>query len=305
MSTSPRPFGREEDADMKPPPVVYHGPDTVAEAVRLLAEHGAEAKVLAGGQSLVPMLNMRLTAPARLVDVNRLDELAYVRTDLHGVRVGALARHADVERATHAFEAIPLLRQAVRTVAHPTIRNRGTTVGSLVHADPCGEMPAVLALLDGEVTLRSERDGERIVAARDFFVGPMESACREDEIAVEAYFPRPRGRTGSDWREVSRRNGDYALCGVGTLVRVDEVGAVVGATAVYIAMGPVPQVVDVTEAVAGADIASGVAWAAAGQIAADRLEPEDDIHAGADYRRHLARVLTARSLQAAYEAVAP
>ncbi|MFL6116484.1 MAG: FAD binding domain-containing protein [Catenulispora sp.] len=290
---------------MKPPPVVYHGPDTVAEAVRLLAEHGAEAKVLAGGQSLVPMLNMRLTAPARLVDVNRLDELAYVRTDLHGVRVGALARHADVERATQAFEAIPLLREAVRTVAHPTIRNRGTTVGSLVHADPCGEMPAVLVLLDGEVTLRSERDGERIVAARDFFVGPMESACRADEIAVEAYFPRPRGRTGSDWREVSRRNGDYALCGVGTLVRVDEVGAVVGAKAVYIAMGSVPQVVDVTEAVAGADIDSGVAWAAAGQIAADRLEPEDDIHASAEYRRHLARVLTARSLQAAYEAVAP
>jgi carbon-monoxide dehydrogenase medium subunit len=290
---------------MKPPQVVYHGPDTVAEAVRLLAEHGAEAKVLAGGQSLVPMLNMRLTAPARLVDVNRLDELAYVRTDLHGVRVGALARHADVERATHAFEAIPLLRQAVRTVAHPTIRNRGTTVGSLVHADPCGEMPAVLALLDGEVTLRSERDGERIVAAQDFFVGPMESACREDEIAIEAYFPRPRGRTGSDWREVSRRNGDYAMCGVGTLVRVDEVGAVVGAKAVYIAMGSVPQVVDVTEAVSGADIDSGVAWAAAGQIAADRLEPEDDIHASADYRRHLARVLTARSLQAAYEAVAP
>ncbi|NUR25425.1 MAG: xanthine dehydrogenase family protein subunit M, partial [Catenulispora sp.] len=205
---------------MKPPPVVYHGPDTLDEAVRLLAEHGAEAKVLAGGQSLVPMLNMRLTAPARLVDVNRLDELAYVHSDRHGVRVGALARHADVERATHAFEAIPLLRQAVRTVAHPTIRNRGTTVGSLVHADPCGEMPAVLALLDGEVLLRSERGGERTVAASDFFVGPMESACREDEIAVEAFFPRPAGRTGSDWRELSRRNGDYALCGVGTLVRV-------------------------------------------------------------------------------------
>ncbi|MEY9912605.1 carbon-monoxide dehydrogenase medium subunit [Catenulispora sp. MAP12-49] len=280
---------------MKPPPVVYHGPDTVDEAVRLLAEHGAHAKVLAGGQSLVPMLNMRLTAPARLIDVNRLDELAYVRTDLEGVRVGALARHADVERATHAFEAVPLLRQAVRTVAHPTIRNRGTTVGSLVHADPCAEMPAVLALLDGELLLRSERGGERVVKAADFFVGPMESACEQDELAVEAYFPKPRGRTGTDWREMSRRHGDYAMCGVGTSVRVDESGAVASAKAVFIAMGPVPVVVDVT----GAD------WTAAAEHAADQLEPEDDIHASAEFRRHLARVLTARSLKAAYEAVAP
>ncbi|WP_194915608.1 FAD binding domain-containing protein [Catenulispora rubra] len=282
---------------MKPPPVVYHGPDTVDEAVRLLAEHGGHAKVLAGGQSLVPMLNMRLTAPARLIDVNRLDELAYVRTDLEGVRVGALARHADVERATHAFEAVPLLRQAVRTVAHPTIRNRGTTVGSLVHADPCAEMPAVLLLLDGEVLLRSERAGERVVAAADFFVGPMESACEEDELAIEAYFPKPKGRTGTDWRELSRRNGDYAMCGVGTSVRVDESGAVTSAKAAYIGVGPVPQVVDVT--------AAGSDWDAAAEHAADQLDPEDDIHATAEYRRHLARVLTARSLKAAYEAVAP
>ena len=280
---------------MKPPPVVYHLPDTVDEAVRLLAEHGGQAKVLAGGQSLVPMLNMRLTAPARLIDVNRLDELAYVRTDLEGVRVGALARHADVERATHAFEAVPLLRQAVRTVAHPTIRNRGTTVGSLVHADPCAEMPAVLALLDGEMLLRSERGGERVVKAADFFVGPMESACEEDELAVEAYFPKPKGRTGTDWREMSRRNGDYAMCGVGTSVRVDDSGAVTSAKAAFIGMGPLPVVVDVT----GAD------WASAAEHAAGQLEPEDDIHASAEYRRHLARVLTARSLKAAYEAVAP
>jgi carbon-monoxide dehydrogenase medium subunit len=284
---------------MKPPPVVYHGPDTVDETVRLLAEHGGHAKVLAGGQSLVPMLNMRLTAPARLIDVNRLDELAYVRTDLEGVRVGALARHADVERATHAFEAVPLLRQAVRTVAHPTIRNRGTTVGSLVHADPCAEMPAVLLLLDGEVLLRSERDGERIVKATEFFVGPMESACREDELAVEAYFPKPKGRTGTDWRELSRRNGDYALCGVGTSVCLDDSGAVTSAKASFIAMGSVPTLVDMTEAAAGGH------WATAAEYAADRLDPEDDIHASAEYRRHLARILTARSLKASYEAVVP
>jgi carbon-monoxide dehydrogenase medium subunit len=156
-------------------------------------------------------------------------------------------------------------------------------------------MPAVLLLLDGDVVLRSERAGERVVKAADFFVGPMESACQEDELAVEAYFPKPRGRTGTDWREMSRRNGDYAMCGVGTSVRVDESGAVTAAKAAYIGMGPVPVVLDVT----GAD------WTAAADHAADRLEPEDDIHASAEYRRHLARVLTARSLKASYEAVAP
>jgi carbon-monoxide dehydrogenase medium subunit len=133
----------------------------------------------------------------------------------------------------------------------------------------------------------------------------MESACREDELAVEAYFPKPKGRTGSDWREMSRRNGDYALCGVGTLVRVDDAGAVVSAKASFIAMGSVPQVVDVTEPARGQETSAGGDWAAAAEYAADQLEPEDDIHASAEYRSHLARILTARSLKAAYEAVAP
>jgi carbon-monoxide dehydrogenase medium subunit len=174
---------------MKPPPVSYHGPEMIDEAMEMLAEFGSEAKVLAGGQSLVPMLNMRLTSPARLIDVNGLTELAYVRTTADGVRVGALARHADLERDERAHAAIPLLRQAVRSVAHPTIRNRGTTVGSLVHADPSGEMTAVLALLGGSVTLTSKARGRREVPAAEFFVGPMESATEPDELAVEAWFP--------------------------------------------------------------------------------------------------------------------
>jgi len=284
---------------MKPPPVSHHGPESLDEAVALLAELGDHAKVLAGGQSLVPLLNMRLTAPAHLVDVNRLRGLAYVRTAPEGVRVGALARHADLERDRHAHAAVPLLRQAVKHVAHPTIRNRGTTVGSLVHADPSGEMTAVLALLGGRVTLLST-EGDRTVDWSAFFVGPLESCLRPEELAIEAYFPAPPPRTGSDWTELSRRNGDYALCGVGSLVTVDEHGDVTGAKAAYISMGPVPQVVDFAPVLEGGR-RDRPDWEAAGAYAAGRLEPEDDIHATAEYRRHLARVLTARSLKAAQE----
>src|SRR5688572_8958897 len=167
---------------MKPSRFTYHRPESVEEALEVLAEVGLDGKVLAGGQSLVPMLNMRLAAPRHLVDINRLPGLDEIRVDRNGagaaVRVGATARHADVERDAAAYAALPLLRQALRHVAHLTIRNRGTTVGSLVHADPSGEMTAVLALLGGTLELRSAGQGSpsvRLVTASEFFVGPLES----------------------------------------------------------------------------------------------------------------------------------
>jgi carbon-monoxide dehydrogenase medium subunit len=281
---------------VKPPAFTYHRPTSVEDALAVLAEVGADGKVLAGGQSLVPILNMRLAAPAHLVDVNRLTDLAYVRCDTDAVRVGALARHAAVERDEAAWAALPLLRQATSTVAHPTIRNRGTTVGSLAHADPAAEMPAVLTVLDGSVTL-AHRDGRRTVAARDFFVGPLESAVRPGELAVEAVFPLPPPGTGTAWLEVSRRRGDYAVCGVAALVTVDG-GRVERARAAYISVGPTPLAVDLTEAVAGQP-ASSADWRAAGTLAAGAVDPEDDIHATAAYRRHLVEVLTARACAAA------
>jgi len=278
---------------LKPPAFTYHRPTTVTEALRTLAEVGPDGKVLAGGQSLVPVLNMRLAAPGHLVDINRLEELSYVRVSDSEVRVGALARHADTERDEAAFAAIPLLRQATAHVAHPAIRNRGTTVGSLAHADPAAELPAVLSLLAGSVVLASS-SGRRTVGADDFFIGPLESAVRPDELAVEAVFPRPPARTGTAWLEISRRRGDYALCGVGALVTLDEDRRVVAARACFISVGPTPVLVDLTDA---AD------WAEAGALAAAALDPEDDIHATAAYRRHLVRVLTARACARAAEAV--
>jgi len=282
---------------MKPPAFTYHRPASVADALAVLAETGPDGKVLAGGQSLVPVLNMRLAAPGHLVDINRLGELAHVTVDAGVVRVGALARHAAVERDAAAFAALPLLRQATGHVAHPAIRNRGTTVGSLVHADPAAELPAVLSLLSGSVTLASA-SGRRTVPAGEFFVGPLESALRPGELAVEALFPVPPKGSGTAWLEVSRRRGDFAVCGVGVLVTLSADRRVAAARAAYVSVGPTPLTVDLAEAVAGLP-ADRADWAAAGALAAARVRPEDDIHATAAYRRHLVAVLTARAGKAA------
>ena len=282
---------------MKPPVFAYHRPATVPEALDVLAEIGHDGKVLAGGQSLVPLLNMRLAAPAHLVDVNWLAELDEVAVGDRAVRVGAVARHARVEHNRAATGAIPLLGQAIADIAHDTVRNRGTVVGSLVHADPAAELPAVLVLLGGTMELASA-GGSRRVAAADFFLGPLESALRPGELATAAVFPRPPAGSGSAWTEVARRHGDYALCGVGVLVVLDQGLRVGSARAACISVGPVPVQVDLTDALGGQphDAAD---WAAAGRLAAAAVDPEDDIHATAAYRRHLAGVLTARAARAA------
>ena len=279
---------------MKPSAFAYSAPESVEEALEVLAAAGGDAKVLAGGQSLVPILNMRLAAPAMVVDVNRLTDLAYVRTEPGSVVVGALARHADVEHDAAAHDALPLLRQALRLVAHPVIRNRGTTVGSLAHADPSGEMTAVLALTGGSVTAASRDGGEREVAAADFFAGPLESSLRPGELAVSARFPCFPGGTSTAFVEVARRHGDYAMCGVGVAVAV-EGGTVTTARAAFISMAPTPLVVDLTDAVAGRPV-EGADWSAAADLVRDVVDPEADIHATAHYRRHLAAVLTGRAL---------
>jgi carbon-monoxide dehydrogenase medium subunit len=253
-------------------------------------------------------MSMRLAAPGHLVDINHVRGLDGVRSADAGVWVGAAARHADVERDRAAFAAVPLLRQALVHVAHPTIRNRGTTVGSLAHADPSAEMTAVLALLGGTVTLR-RKGGERTVGADDFFVGPLESAVEPGELAVEAFFPAPSERTGSAWVEVSRRHGDFAVCGVGALVTFDDDRHIVAARVGLISVGPTPVVLDVSGPLAGTHVPPGVhkspdqpgedAFAAAGRLVGAAVDPEPDIHATAEYRRHLAEVLTVRALRAA------
>lgn len=282
---------------MKPSPFAYTAPRSLDEALAVLAEVGGDGKVLAGGQSLLPILNMRLAAPAHVVDINRIAELSYVTVEADAVRVGALARHAEVEHDDAAYAALPLLRQALRLVAHPVIRNRGTTVGSLAHADPSGEMTAVLALTGGTVTA-ARSGGTRDVSAADFFLGPLESCLEAGELAVAARFPRLPERSGSTFVEVARRHGDYAVCGVAAVVTLDEGGAVAAARTAYISVAATPLVLDLTEAVAGQSV-HDADWAAACELAGTQVDPEADIHATADYRRHLARVLTGRALSEA------
>ena len=285
---------------MKPAPFTLHAPSTLDEALDVLAECGDDGKVLAGGQSLIPLLNMRLAAPGHLVDINGIPGLDRVEPSSDGVRVGALARHAHVHRDAGAAAAVPLLQQALSLVAHPVIRNRGTTVGSIAHADPSGEMTAVLALLGGSMELVSSA-GSRTVAAEDFFLGPLETCMTPGELAVSAWFPALPAGSGTSFRELSRRHGDYAMCGVAAAVTLDEDGRVERARTAYISMSPIPVVVELTDAVAGAtwDTAD---WAAAGRLAADGLDPEPDLHASAAYRRQLATVLTRSALASAAQA---
>ena len=266
---------------MKPAPFTYRRPGTLQDALEALAgEPGA--KVLAGGQSLVPLLSMRLAAPTMLVDINGLPDLATVDTGPDGVRIGALARHSDVLADASAREAQPLIGLALAHVAHPTIRNRGTSVGSLVHADAAAELPVVLKLLGGSVEVASSA-GTRTIAADDLFAGPLESTLAHDEIAVSAQFPALEPGAGVAFDEVARRHGDYALCGVAALVRGEDVR--VG----YLSVSDVPTVVDLT----------GVAEADLGDAALEHLDPASDIHATADYRAQLVRVLTQRVVRSA------
>ena len=282
---------------MKPSPFAYSAPASLAEALSVLAEAGADGKVLAGGQSLVPILNMRLAAPAHIIDINRIPDLGFVRVEDGGVRIGALARHADVERDDPAFDALPLLRQALRLVAHPVIRNRGTTVGSLAHADPSGEMTAVLALTCGTVEV-ARQGSTRTVGAEEFFVAPLESAVEPGEMALSAHFPAPPPHTGTTFVEVARRHGDYAVCGLAAMVTLQGDGTIGVARAAYISVGPTPMVLDLSDALHGQVVAEAD-WESAGRLAQGQVDPEPDIHATADYRRHLVGVLTGRALREA------
>jgi carbon-monoxide dehydrogenase medium subunit len=268
---------------VKPAPFDYRRPGTLAEAIAALAGE-PNAKVLAGGQSLVPLLSMRLAAPTLLVDINAIPGLDDISVDDDGVRVGALARHAAVLASPDVRRVQPLVSSALANVAHATIRNRGTTVGSLVHADAAAEMPVVLKLLGGSVDVEGP-DGRRTIAADDLYVGPLESSLHHDEIAVSAFFPALAAGAGVAFEEIARRHGDYALVGAAALVDGESVR--VG----YLSASDVPTVVDLT----------GVPVAEMGEAALAHLDPADDIHATAAYRAQLVRVLTERVVRSARE----
>ena len=278
---------------MKPAPFDYTPAASAAEAVAALAQHGDDAKILAGGQSLVPMLNLRLARPAMLVDINGARELDYLREADGGVRVGALRRQAAVAR--WAATRLPLMAEALRHVGHGAIRNRGTVVGSVVHADPASELPALLLCLDGEVIARSPQ-GERTVAAGDLYRAPLTTSLRADELVTEARFTLPRPEAGWGFAEVARRHGDFALVGAAALLWLDAAGRAAGVRLAFFGVGGTPVRGAAAEAALTGQPITEEGVRAAARAAAAALRPEGDLHASARYRSEVAAVLAERVL---------
>ncbi len=286
---------------MKPPPFAYHAPRDVEEALDLLHQHGDDARPLAGGQSLIPVLNFRLAHPAVLVDLNGIAALSGIAADGDGVVIGAMTRQRAMERSSLVARAVPLLGETLPYVAHAQIRNRGTLGGSLAHADPAAELPAVAVTLGARMHLCS-RSGQREVGAREFFSGFFSTALVPGELLVRVTFPAQPQRSGSAFEEVARRHGDFALLGVAAWLQLDDAGVCTAARVTFVNPG------------AGAEAALGAVAALVGQHpnaavlraaaedAARELTATGDMHASPAYRRQLARVLTERVLLRAVNA---
>ena len=282
---------------MKPAPVDYVAPDSLDSALALLGEHGFDAKILAGGQSLVPILSFRLAQPAVLIDLNRIDGLAYVEESAAGgLKIGAMTRQSRIEREPLVAGHAPLLHEAMPLIAHPQIRNRGTVGGSLAHADPAAELPVVAVALGARFRIVGAA-GERWVEASDFYVGLMTTDLAAEEILVEVELPPSPPRTGYAFVEIARRHGDYAHAGVAASVSLDGDGGCRDARLVYLSLGETPMT---ASRAAGLLVSEGLGAesirAAAELAASEEIEPTTDIHATAEYKRHLARVVTERAL---------
>jgi carbon-monoxide dehydrogenase medium subunit len=293
---------------MKPAPFKYYAPSTVDEALARLAEHGWDAKVLAGGQSLVPMMNFRLAQPAVLVDLNGVSELFYIQPSRSGgLSIGAMTRQRQAEFDPRVAERAPMLSAALPKVAYPQIRSRGTLGGSIAHADPSAELVALSVALDGRFRLRSKQRGERWVDASEFFLGLFTTVLEPDELLVEVELPPMPPRSGWSFMEVARRHHDFALVGVAAVVILDEAHDPAGATCeqarlVYFSVGDGPVEAHQAAAVLEGQAPTPEAILEAAQTAGDQdVDPNSDINASAEYRRHLVKVLGQRALTEAFD----
>ncbi len=290
---------------MKPAPFAYHAPQSLEAALEVLSDAGSETKILAGGQSLIPVMNFRLARPAALVDLNRVSELDFIESTERPrgnrvLRIGAMARQSRVEHDPAVRDMAPLLHEAMPFIAHPQIRNRGTIGGTLAHADPAAELPTVVLALDGRLRLVSGR-GERWLEARDFFTGLFATALAPDEIVAAIEIPERAPATGYAFLEIARRHGDYAQVGLAASVGLARDGSCRSARLVFLSVGEGP--VDAREAAGlliGERPDAELFRTVAGHAAGREIEPLGDIHASAPFKRHLARVLTERALETAF-----
>lgn len=288
---------------MKPAPFNYHAPGSLEEALSLLKEYGAEAKLLAGGQSLVPAMNFRVVQPSILIDLNRVAELSYIRGDGDVIRVGSMTRERQLEFDSSIAKRVPLLTEATPFIAHPQIRNRGTIGGSIVNADPAAELPVLMLALSARLKARNA-SGERWIDAQDFFAGMFTTALEPDEILVEIELPFSPANTGWSFMEVAPRTGDYALMGVAVLVTLNENGKCEKAKLVYLNAGDGP--VDAKEAAGlleGKTLDDKVVESAAALASEKEINPFGNVHTSPEFQRHLANVLTKKALRQAIQRV--
>ena len=288
---------------MKPAPFEYYAPDSLEQAVDLFSQHNGDAKILAGGQSLVPAMNFRVMQPGVLIDLNRVAELSYIREEGEVIRVGSMARERHLEFDSSIEKRTPLLHEAVPFIAHPQIRNRGTIGGSIVHSDPAAELPVLMLALNARLKARN-KSGERWIDAQDFFVGMFTTALEPDEILVEIELPFMPSCTGWSFMEVAPRTGDYAMLGVAALVTLDASGQCTSAKLVYLNAGEGPTEAKEAEKLLEGEAPNDKLIEEAAVMASEKeINPFGNMHASADFQRHLANVLTKKALiQAAQRA---
>lgn len=290
---------------MKPIPFEYFAPTTVEEALEHLSNLGYGGKVLAGGQSLIPAMNFRMARPGALVDLNGIPELAYIKpTADGGLAIGTMTRDSKVEHSPEVAKRFPLLPEVMPNIAHPQIRNRGTFGGSIAHADPAGQLPAISIVLNANLKVL-KKGGERWVKAEEFFLGPFMTVLEPEEMLAEVVLPALPPRTGSSYQQVSRQKGGYSMAAVASVVTLDEAGKCTNARMVMISVGDVPILSAAASRILVGQKPTPEAIAEVAEIAASQeIDPGTDIHATAEYRRHLIRVLVRRSLTTAFERAA-
>lgn len=279
---------------MKPSAFNYAKPSSVDEVLGLLSEYGDEATILAGGQSLMPTMNMRLSAPSLVIDINGLSDLAGISDAGDYLRIGALTRHVEIETSAEIATHVPLIAKAMQSIAHPAIRNRGTFGGSIAMADPAAELPACLLALKGDIEITGQK-GVRKVAAKDFFKGLYDTEIGEDEILTAIEIPKIAAGYCSAFDELARRHGDYAMCGAAAHAKV-EGGTLSDLSLVFFAVGGTPVMAQTAMAAMDGKSVDEASIAAAQDALEDDLEPFDDLHCSAVLRMHYAKELTKRLL---------
>jgi len=281
----------------------YHAPTSVGEATGLLARLGEDAKVLSGGQSLIPLLKLRLASPRHLVDINRIPGLAYVREAEGTLRIGALAREVDLDESAVVRERYPLIADATRVIADPIVRNLATVAGNLAHGDPANDHPAVMLALGAEVTATGP-SGERRIPVSAFFTGPFETALRPDELLTEIRVPAPAPRSGGAYVKLERKVGDFATAAVAAQVTLaaDGTCAAVGIALTNVGLTPIKATQ--AEAALRGKQPDEAAIKQAAQLAADAAQPDADLRGSVEYKKDMVRVLTARALRKAIERAA-